>query len=104
MDRSKNAPFTLDAAKVFAQESSKLMRRTQRSFKEIEAELRTVVIDEEEILNRVAIDREVAVHEALQDPDQETNTNNGSLFKTAATLYNITKDVKRADEDKNVEE
>lgn len=59
-------------------------------------------INEDGILNRVAIDKVIPVQKYPKDGKQAINTDYRSPTKTASTPYHETKDAKQGDNDKKV--
>lgn len=61
-----------------------------------------MVIDEEDILKRVAIDTVAPGQKSSKDGKEATNTDNRFLIKTAHRHNHITKDNKRGNNNKEV--
>lgn len=73
---STHAAFTSDATEELARkEYTKLIRCTHGPYKVAEEQTDAVVINEDGILSRVAIDRVTPVHQFTRDANQVTTDN-----------------------------
>lgn len=107
LDRPQNAAFVSDSAEQLAQrEYYKLIERRSGAYKVTEVQSNAVLIDEEGILNIVAIERMTPGQKSAKVAKQTINRDNKPLVKTAPTPDHITKDERhqRDNKDKKVED
>lgn len=69
-----------------------------------EVQLRTVVVDEDSIRNRVAVDSVTPIHKSPIQEKRATNTDGGHIAKTESTPDYVAKEPKRGEKGKLVKE